>query len=171
MLKIRRSRDRLIFNMGIPILVRRHLCIEMAPRIHWKTKRHHDNNFVAYLWHHRFLLWQTLVLLMMTKFTSWSLSVLSTPIIIIRYLWSIIGLPLFLRWHLLFWNSCQKVFLCFVQFWIRFLKPMNFQQVQPWVLTINLDDDNVSKMWHIIWYPSSNHYHSMQQLHLHVLMT
>ena len=33
MLKIRRSRDHLIFNMGIPILVRRHLHIEMAPRM------------------------------------------------------------------------------------------------------------------------------------------
>ena len=33
MLKIRRSRDRLIFNMGIPILVRRHLYIEMAPLV------------------------------------------------------------------------------------------------------------------------------------------
>ena len=32
MLKIRRSQDCLIFNMGIPILVRRHLYIEMAPR-------------------------------------------------------------------------------------------------------------------------------------------
>ena len=32
MLKIRRSWDRLIFNMGIPKLVRRHLYIEMAPR-------------------------------------------------------------------------------------------------------------------------------------------
>ena len=31
MLKIRRSRDRLIFNMGILILVSRHLCIETAP--------------------------------------------------------------------------------------------------------------------------------------------
>ena len=31
MLKIRRSRDRLILNMGIPILAR-HLHIEMAPR-------------------------------------------------------------------------------------------------------------------------------------------
>ena len=31
MLKIRRSRDRLIFNMGIPILVRQHLYIETAP--------------------------------------------------------------------------------------------------------------------------------------------
>ena len=32
MLKIRRSWDCLIFNMGIPILVRRHLYIETAPR-------------------------------------------------------------------------------------------------------------------------------------------
>ena len=32
MLKIRRSRDRLIFNMGIPSLVRRHLYIATAPR-------------------------------------------------------------------------------------------------------------------------------------------
>ena len=31
MLKIRRSRDRLIFNMGIPILVRRHIYNETAP--------------------------------------------------------------------------------------------------------------------------------------------
>ena len=31
MLKIRRSRDRLIFNMGILILVRRHLYIKTAP--------------------------------------------------------------------------------------------------------------------------------------------
>ena len=31
MLKIRRSWDRLIFNMGMPILVRRHLYIETAP--------------------------------------------------------------------------------------------------------------------------------------------
>ena len=33
MLKIRRSQDRLIFNMGIPILVRRHLYIETVPRL------------------------------------------------------------------------------------------------------------------------------------------
>ena len=33
MLKIRRSQDRLIFNMGIPILVRRHFYIEKAPWI------------------------------------------------------------------------------------------------------------------------------------------
>ena len=32
MLKIRRSRDRLIFNMGIPILIRRHHYIEIVPR-------------------------------------------------------------------------------------------------------------------------------------------
>ena len=31
MLKTRRSRDRLIYNMGIPLLVRRHLYIETAP--------------------------------------------------------------------------------------------------------------------------------------------
>ena len=36
MLKIRRSRDRLILNMGIPILVRRHLYIETAPRFKWQ---------------------------------------------------------------------------------------------------------------------------------------
>ena len=35
MLKIRRSRDRLIFNMGIPILVRWHLHIETAPWPQW----------------------------------------------------------------------------------------------------------------------------------------
>ena len=33
MLKIRRSRDCHIFNMGVPILVRRHLYIETAPRL------------------------------------------------------------------------------------------------------------------------------------------
>ena len=37
MLKIRRSRDRLIFNMGIPTLVRRHLYIETAPWFQWVT--------------------------------------------------------------------------------------------------------------------------------------
>ena len=31
MLMIRRSPDRLIFNMGIPILIRRHFYIETAP--------------------------------------------------------------------------------------------------------------------------------------------
>ena len=36
MLKIRRSRDRLIFNMGIPIQIRRYLNIEAAPWLfHW----------------------------------------------------------------------------------------------------------------------------------------
>ena len=34
MLKIRRSRDRLIFNMGISILVRRHLYIELCIESH-----------------------------------------------------------------------------------------------------------------------------------------
>ena len=38
MLKIRWSLDHLIFNMGIPILVRQHIHIEMAPRIFWKTR-------------------------------------------------------------------------------------------------------------------------------------
>ena len=37
--KIRRSRDRLIFNMGIPILVRWHLYIEMTPRLFFFLKR------------------------------------------------------------------------------------------------------------------------------------
>ena len=32
MLKIRRSQDRLIFNMGVPILVRQHLYVEIVPR-------------------------------------------------------------------------------------------------------------------------------------------
>ena len=32
MLKIRRSQDRLIFNIGIPILVRQHLYIEIPPK-------------------------------------------------------------------------------------------------------------------------------------------
>ena len=34
MLKIRRSRDRLIFNMRTPILVRQYLYIETSPRLH-----------------------------------------------------------------------------------------------------------------------------------------
>ena len=49
MLKIRRSRDRLVFNMGIPILARRHLYIEMAPcssqEVHsplWQTTWFYD---------------------------------------------------------------------------------------------------------------------------------
>ena len=32
-LKIKRSRDHLMFNMGIPILVRRHLYIETPPNM------------------------------------------------------------------------------------------------------------------------------------------
>ena len=39
MLKIRRSRDRLIFNLGIHMLVRRYLCIETAPRKHECCKK------------------------------------------------------------------------------------------------------------------------------------
>ena len=35
MLRIRRSRNRLILNMGIPILVRRHLYVEAAPWYIW----------------------------------------------------------------------------------------------------------------------------------------
>ena len=38
MLKIRRSQDHLIFNMGIPILVRRHLYIETPPRFSMSYK-------------------------------------------------------------------------------------------------------------------------------------
>ena len=38
MLKIRRSRDRIVFNMGISILVRRHLYIEMALWSHHYTR-------------------------------------------------------------------------------------------------------------------------------------
>ena len=37
MLKIRRSRDRLIFNMGLPIVLRRHLYIETAPCLCCRT--------------------------------------------------------------------------------------------------------------------------------------
>ena len=37
MLKMRRSRDRLIFVMGIPMLVRRHLYIETAPRFYFRA--------------------------------------------------------------------------------------------------------------------------------------
>ena len=44
-LKIRRSWDRIIFNMGIPILVRWHLYIETAPRS-WC----HDIKHVMLLW-------------------------------------------------------------------------------------------------------------------------
>ena len=38
MLKIRRSRDRLIFNMGIPILAKVGLYIETGPRAYYKLK-------------------------------------------------------------------------------------------------------------------------------------
>ena len=37
MLKIMRSRDRLIFNMGIPLLVKRHFYIETAPSYSYCT--------------------------------------------------------------------------------------------------------------------------------------
>ena len=48
MLKIRRSWDRLIFNMGMPILVRRHLYNETAPRLPlW-----HGNTFrITAIWY------------------------------------------------------------------------------------------------------------------------
>ena len=48
MLKIRRSHDRLIFNMGIPILLR-YLYIEMAPRfIHLKFLSSIIDFFIRY---------------------------------------------------------------------------------------------------------------------------
>ena len=40
MLKIRRSRDSLIFDMGVPILVRRHLYTEKAPWVPFQYKDH-----------------------------------------------------------------------------------------------------------------------------------
>ena len=43
MLKIRRTPDRLIFNMGILILVRRHLYIETAPRVPFQYEDHLSN--------------------------------------------------------------------------------------------------------------------------------
>ena len=43
MLKIRRSRDRLIFNVGIIILVRRHLYIETAPCWQWNNSERWTN--------------------------------------------------------------------------------------------------------------------------------
>ena len=50
MLKVRRSRDRLIFNMGIPILVRRHLYIETAS---WFPSQGASNmESVSMSWHH-----------------------------------------------------------------------------------------------------------------------
>ena len=52
MLKIRRSRDRLIFKLGIPILVRRYLYIVMPPNAWtnndnevWSYKKHIKNKF------------------------------------------------------------------------------------------------------------------------------
>ena len=60
MLKIRRSQDRLIFNMGIPILVRRHLYIETAPLSSMRNAsiacvismlRNHENTFHVSLTH------------------------------------------------------------------------------------------------------------------------
>ena len=44
MLKIRRPQDRLIFNMGVPILVRRHLYIETTPRCHMICVYHIDGS-------------------------------------------------------------------------------------------------------------------------------
>ena len=49
MLKIRRSWVRLIFNMGIPILVRRHLYIETAPWSSWRLEVPTTRLFVQYL--------------------------------------------------------------------------------------------------------------------------
>ena len=46
MLKIRWSPDHLIFNMGIPTLVRRHICIETAPCLQWLYKAHICNVYV-----------------------------------------------------------------------------------------------------------------------------
>ena len=45
MLKIRRSWDRLIFNMGIPVLVWRHLYIETAPR--WWHRATHNAGLLS----------------------------------------------------------------------------------------------------------------------------
>ena len=45
MLKVRQSGDHLIFNMGTPILVRRHIYIETAPTM--RTKDRQYDNFVA----------------------------------------------------------------------------------------------------------------------------
>ena len=60
MLKTRRSQDRLIFNMGIPILVRRHLYIETALLSSMRNAsiaciismlRNHENTFHVSLMH------------------------------------------------------------------------------------------------------------------------
>ena len=56
MLKIRQSRDRLIFNMGIPILVSRHLYIETAP---WTRYRRCQN--YRHRLHRKVLKWELLV--------------------------------------------------------------------------------------------------------------
>ena len=49
MLKIRRSQHRLIFNMGIPILVRWHLYTETPPRIpvHWSCYKYNVLQFLV----------------------------------------------------------------------------------------------------------------------------
>ena len=50
MLKIRRSGDRLIFNIGIPILVRWHLYIEKAPRSLLPCWNEAEYGMISYLW-------------------------------------------------------------------------------------------------------------------------
>ena len=66
MLKIRRSRDRLIFNMAIPILVRRHLYIELALWFSLNWHREHSSlawltTYLSHNWHykHNTLNWLT----------------------------------------------------------------------------------------------------------------
>ena len=58
MLKIRRSPDRLIFNMGIPLLVRWHLYIETAPWV--MANAHHIVNdifrYILWNWNYNILL-------------------------------------------------------------------------------------------------------------------
>ena len=70
MLKIRRSRDRLIFNMGIPILVRRHLYIETALRL--------PRVFMVVAWHaevlnphHHLKSWNGRGLFLSNQVTAW----------------------------------------------------------------------------------------------------
>ena len=46
MLKIRRSRDRLLIHMGIPIRVRRHLCIETASCFLAQTTQQDDGGWL-----------------------------------------------------------------------------------------------------------------------------
>ena len=48
MLKIRRSWDHLIFNMGIPILVRRYLYIETGPKYIWKVQ--YNKCRITHIW-------------------------------------------------------------------------------------------------------------------------